>query len=57
MHQLSLEAKSEIIRKALKTQGKGIRRLAEMHNIGYSTLQKWIKRFNEGNDLTIDLHR
>ena len=50
MKQLSLEAKTRIIHNALNKKGKALRVLAETHNIGYSTLQKWVKqcRHNEG---------
>jgi len=49
MHQLSLEAKTEIIRKALNLNAKSREELAGSLNIGYSTLQKWVKDFRDHN--------
>ena len=42
MKRLSEEAKKSIVEKALTRNGKGIAEIASFHNIGFSTLQKWI---------------
>ena len=39
MHKLSAEAKQAIIDKVLARDGRTVREIAELHNIGYSTLQ------------------
>ena len=46
MKRIPLELKESIIQKVLMEQGKGrtLRELADLHQIGYSTLHKWLKR-------------
>lgn len=48
MGHLSLEAKENIVRKALKREGTTLIAIAKEHNIGYSTIQRWIKEFGSG---------
>ena len=43
MAHLSKESREAIIRQALNSNGKGIKALAEKNNVGYSTLQRWLK--------------
>ena len=45
MVHLSEEAKKSIVEKALNKQGKGLAELAIQHNIGYSSLQRWILKY------------
>lgn len=52
MHKLSAEAKQAIIDKVLARDGRTVREIAELHNIGYSTLQTWIRKGR--NDDIID---
>lgn len=51
MKHLSLEARQAIVEKALGRKGRSLIEIAELHNIGYSTLQKWIKCYR-GSDQT-----
>lgn len=48
MTRLSPEAKQAIIAKALTANGHGIRELATLHNVGYSTLYQWVKGCRAG---------
>ena len=49
MSKLSPEAKQAIVDKVLARDGRTVKEIAEAHNIGYSTLQKWIKNMrNDG---------
>jgi len=48
MKRLSEEAKKSIVEKALTRNGKGLSEIASLHNIGYSTLQKWIIKYKTG---------
>ena len=48
MAHLSLEAKQAIVTKALTANSRGIKELARSHNIGYSTVLKWLKEYREG---------
>jgi hypothetical protein len=52
MSKLSAEAKQAIIDKVLAKDGRTVREIAEAHHIGYSTLQKWLKKIR--NDAIID---
>jgi transposase len=52
MSKLSAEAKQAIIDKVLAKDGRTVREIAEAHNIGYSTLQKWLKKIR--NDAIVD---
>jgi transposase-like protein len=45
MVHLSEEAKKSIVEKALNRKNKGLAELATEHNIGYSTLQRWIFKY------------
>jgi transposase-like protein len=45
MTRLSEEAKKSIVEKALTRKGKGLAEIASLHNIGYSTLHKWIFKY------------
>ena len=48
MSQLSSEAKEAIVLKALNRGDTTLESIAQANNIGYSTLQKWLKRHQEG---------
>ena len=48
MTRLSSEAKESILRQALNKKGKSLVEIAHMNNIGYSTLQKWLRKRREG---------
>jgi transposase len=48
MKQLTIEAKQMIVEKALTRKGKGVAEIAVQYNIGYSTLQKWIRESRAG---------
>lgn len=48
MTHLSEEAKKAIVEKALTIKDKGLAEIASMHNIGYSTLQRWITNYKNG---------
>src|SRR5665648_72977 len=48
MTRLSPEAKQAIIAKALATNCRGIRELATLHNVGYSTLYQWVRGCRTG---------
>lgn len=52
MNHLSLEAKEAIVLKAINQNGATIKSIAKSHNVGYSSLQKWIKRYREGLPLS-----
>ena len=52
MSKLSTEAKQAIIEKVLAKDGRTIKEIAEAYNVGYSTLQKWVR--NNRNDGIID---
>ena len=45
MARLSEEAKKSLVEKALAQNGKGLIEIAKQHNIGYSSLQRWISRY------------
>lgn len=48
MIHLSEEAKKSIVEKALSRKGVGLTEIASAHNVGYSTLQKWIVKYKTG---------
>lgn len=52
MSHLSLETKESIVLKALNRGSATIQSIAETHNIGVSTLQKWLRRHREGHPLS-----
>lgn len=43
MRKISTEAKQAIIEKVLSKDGRTVKEIAKSHNIGYSTLKKWLK--------------
>jgi transposase len=45
MGHLSEESKQAIVQKALGQNDRTKKEIAQSHNIGYSTLQKWVKRY------------
>ncbi len=49
MPRLSAEAKQNIVEKALSRHAPSVTELATTHNIGYSTLQKWIRVYRDGS--------
>ena len=49
MHKLSAEAKQAIIDKVLARDGRTVGEIAKLHNISYSTLQKWIRKVRNGD--------
>lgn len=49
MKHLSLQAQQAIVKKALNRKGQSLVEIAESHNVGCSTLQKWIKRYREND--------
>ncbi len=51
MRQLSVETKESIVQQALNRGSKSLVKIAQENNIGYSTLQKWIKRVHSGESL------
>lgn len=55
MKHLTQEAKKAIVEKALNRKDKTLSEIASTHNIGFSTLQKWVRRYKEGkpNILTV----
>ena len=48
MTQLSIDAKKVIIRKALSRGDTPLEQIASENNVGYSTLQKWLRRQRDG---------
>jgi transposase len=48
MKQLTEEAKQAIVKKALNGNHQGLKSLAESYNVGYSTLQKWLRFYRKG---------
>jgi transposase len=48
MSRLSEEAKKSLVEKALAQHGKKIAEIAKSHNVGYSSLQRWISRYKAG---------
>ena len=49
MRKLSAEAKQAIIDKVLARDGRTVGEIAKLHNISYSTLQKWIRKVRNGD--------
>lgn len=52
MGHLSIDSKHAIVQKALERNGRSLKELAQSHNIGYSTLQKWIRRYRNNVKIT-----
>lgn len=48
MSKLSTDAKLAIVEKVLLKDGRSAKEIAKSHNIGYSTLQKWMKKIQNG---------
>lgn len=48
MSKLSTEAKQAIVEKVLARDGRTVKEIAEAHNIGYSTLSKWVRKSLSG---------
>lgn len=48
MIRLSEDAKKSIVEKALTIKGKKLVEIASLHNVGYSTLHKWISKYKNG---------
>lgn len=48
MTRLSEEAKKSLVEKALTSKGKKLVEIATLHNVGYSTLHKWIAQYKNG---------
>ena len=51
MTRLTLEAKETIVKKAISRNGQNIKQIARENNVGYSTLQKWLKLKRDGHSL------
>ena len=49
MRKLSAEAKQAIIDKVLARDGRTVVEIVKLHNISYSTLQKWIRKVRNGD--------
>jgi transposase len=52
MGHLSVDSKHAIVQKALGRNGRTLKELAQSHNIGYSTLQKWIRHYRNNVKIT-----
>jgi transposase-like protein len=52
MAQLSLEAKEAIVTQALTNRNQSIAEIAHINNVGYSTLQKWLRMKREGKSIS-----
>lgn len=52
MGHLSIEAKEAVILKAINRGGATIESIAKSNNIGISTLQKWLHRYQNGQPLS-----
>lgn len=57
MVHLSEDSKHAIVQKALEQNGRTIKELAQSHNIGYSTLQKWIRRYRNNGKINISAQK
>lgn len=49
MSHLTPEGKKAIVEKALNRKDKTLSEIAKTHNVGFSTLQKWIRRYKDDN--------
>lgn len=52
MKHLSLQAQQSIVEKALSRNGQSLAEIAQSHNIGYSTLQRWMAQYRNGEQKT-----
>jgi transposase-like protein len=57
MTRLSEEAKKAIVEKALTRKDKGLAEIASLHNVGYSTLHKWIAKYKDGTANAKNSHK
>lgn len=57
MGHLSIDSKHAIVQKALEGNGRSLKELAQSHNIGYSTLQKWIRRYRNNVKMSTTAHK
>lgn len=48
MSKLSTETKQAIVEKVLARDGRTVKEIAESHNVGYSTLSKWVRKSLNG---------
>ena len=48
MSKLSTEAKLAIVEKVLARDGRTVKEISEAHNVGYSTLSKWVRKSLNG---------
>ena len=53
MPHMTLEAREAIVQKALSRRTQTLEQIAETNNIGYSTLQKWLRLKREGKPLVL----
>ena len=49
MNKLSTDAKKAIVQKVLEKDGRTMTEIAKAHNIGCSTLSKWVRRYRDGD--------
>jgi transposase-like protein len=49
MNKLSADAKHAIVQKVLAKDGRSMTEIAKAHNIGCSTLSKWVRRYRNGD--------
>ena len=54
MNLLSLEAKEALVLKVINRGSKTVKSIAEAHNIGFSTLQEWMRRYRVGQPLVTE---
>lgn len=53
MKHLSKDAKLAIVKKALNSETKTVTQIAREHNVGLSTLEKWLKNYRNENPLEV----
>jgi len=49
MPRISQQAKDALVKKALGSKHQSVREIAELNNVGYSSLQKWIRKHQVRN--------
>jgi len=52
MTRLSEDARKSVVEKALARKNQGLAKIASLHNIGYSTLQRWIFKYKHGMEIS-----
>ena len=52
MRHISVETKESIVKQALEKRGRNLSEIAAHNNVGYSTLQKWLRAVREGRSLS-----